>query len=525
MIYRLCGKHVSRTGGLFFRAFSILFISVYFVPSVLAAEVFIPAYLAQTRDRSEGTNGKTVVIVEEAHVNYEAQKAIVNILQDLAENESLRDIFVEGGWGDVSLTPLRQLTGPEHRKEVAEAYLRQGKISGDEYLSLATDLDIRLWGVEAPELYEANMKVFLEFSVVRSKLLSDLSQLTSQIQNLQSGVFTPAMLEILSYLRDFESQKISLLDYAQFVMKRLPGEAQRYPQLVRLMALTGQNGIYDPDKLTVEKKSVIQFLSKKLTKPELEDILALENQKTSDGELAFLDALLKKTHELSTLQSFPAPKNLIAYRNILREIVRMDTAAIFPELEQAEQEVLSAQKPTPEQMTLLTIVRGSGTLQKLFDLRLTETEFLGLDAGAKNLRLETWNGFLTEMCRKHGITYQPFDAKEFSKWIPVALSFYQTARAREKAMIENFDREIKDRGLGLAVLVAGGFHSRNIFDALKKQGYTVVLISPRFTPSDNRTQHEQYLEVLKSKWTEKEVPSSKLQDPSAKFSVPSSKIN
>jgi len=503
----------------------ILFIALYFVPSLFAAEVFIPTYLAQTRDRAEGTNGKTVVIVEAAHVNYEAQKAIANILQDLAENESLRDIFVEGGWGDVNLSPLRRLTTPERCKKVAEEYLRQGKISGDEYLTLATDLDVRLWGIEDPKLYESNMKVFLEFSAVRSQLLMKHKELDLQVQSLLPKVLNPAVLEVLAKRRDFETQTVSLLDYVQFLMGRLPGAAKRFPHLASLVSLSGQDGTYDPDKLAMEKKSVVQFLSQRLTKPELENVLTLGEQKTTEGELAFLETLLEKTHDLSKLEPFSTPKNLLYYRNILREIVRMDTAAIFPELEQAEREAVSAQKPSPEQAAFIEVARGSATLEKLFDLRLTESEFLGLDLNAQNLKIETWNGFLTGLSAKHGISYRPFDVTEFVKWAPVALSFYQTARAREKAMIENLDREIQGRDVLQASLVAGGFHSRNIFKALQKRGYTVVLVSPRFTPSNDPTQHEQYLKVLKSKWIGKDVPSPQFQNPDAKFAVPSSKIN
>ncbi len=482
-----CNKYARGGGHLFFRTFSILFVIVYFAPLLFAAEIFIPFHLAQIRDRSEGTNGKTVVIVEEAHVDYGAQKAIAAILQDLAENESLRDIFVEGGWGDVSLTPLRSLTGPERRKEVAKEYLRQGKISGDEYLSLATDLDLRLRGIEDPKLYEANMNIFLQFSEVRSKLLNELKQLDPQIQNLQPKVLMPAMLKIMTMRREFEDQKISLLDYAQFLMSKMgafilsekssvPGVA-RFPHLAKIVALSGGNGTYDPDKLAVEKKSVVRFLSQNLTKPELEDILALEDQKTAEGELVFLEALLKKARDLSKAESLSPPKNLISYRNILRGIVLMDTAAIFPELEHASQAVFLAEKPSAEQVAFMETVRGIGTLEKLFDLRLTEDEFVAL---------EQKNGD-SHFLKKNDCPRLDFlDTQEFEKWIPVALSFYETARIREKAMIENLDHEIEDRDLKLAALVAGGFHSRNIFDALKKRGYTVVLIFPRFAPSDDR---------------------------------------
>lgn len=531
-------------------AFLLFFLAV--TAPTFASEVFIPRDLATVRDRAEGSNDKTVLIIEEAHVDYGAQKAIADVLRDLAENESLRNIFVEGGWGDVSLTPLRNLTGPERRKEVAEEYLRQGKISGDEYLNLATDLDIGLWGIEDPKLYEANMNVFLRFSSVRPKLLDQLKSFNSKIQNLRSKMLTPATNELLDRRADYESQKLSLLDYIQYLTKRgtgiifpeggqalfssknepVPGKMVPvpFPHLAQLMALAGQNGFYDPDKVALERESAVRFLSQKLTKPEIEEILFLKDQKTPEGELCFLEALFTKVRSFPQARRELSLDNLNAYKTILQKTVSMDTSAIFTEIASAEREALAAQKPTQEQQTLLEIIDGVGTLEKLFDLRLTEAEFNVLrpskTRSSENSKtgswqgIAKWDGFLAEVCKKYGLSYQPFDATEFSEWIPVALSFYQTARERENAMIENLDREILDRGLTRAALVSGGFHSRNIFDALKNKGYTVLLVSPRFTPSSGtKGQHEQYLEVLRSKWT-----GNALKDPRTKIQEPNNKI-
>ena len=106
---------------------------------------------------------------------------------------------------------------------------------------------------------------------------------------------------------------------------------------------------------------------------------------------------------------------------------------------------------------------------------------------------------------------------------PFILELPLTLRPREVELTSSGPR---DRDLELAALVAGGFHSRNIFDALKKRGYTVVLVSPRFTPSDSRTQHEQYLEVLKEKWTGTEVQGPKFDVQSSKpEGVQSSRFN
>ncbi len=78
----------------------------------------------------QGSNGKTIILIQEAHVDYNAQKAIAEILKSLIQKENLRLILVEGGWGDVALTYLRNYGTPEGRLQVAERYLKDGKNSG-----------------------------------------------------------------------------------------------------------------------------------------------------------------------------------------------------------------------------------------------------------------------------------------------------------------------------------------------------------------------------------------------------------
>ena len=142
-------------------------------------------------------------------------------------------------------------------------------------------------------------------------------------------------------------------------------------------------------------------------------------------------------------------------------------------------------------------------LAKLFELRLTENEFKALssksDAGALNIKPETWNAFLKETGKKYGISYRPVDAQKFSIWVPEALAFYRTAQAREKAMLDNLVGQIEANRIERSVLLTGGFHSRDMCKALAGKGYTVLLVTPRFTPAKGQGTHERYLKIRNSK--------------------------
>ncbi len=501
----------------FLLAFLSLFFCLYFVP-LATAEVVIPQDLAMVRDRSEGKNGKSIVVVEEAHVQYAAQKALANLLQDLVENGSFRYVFVEGGWGNVSLAKLRSLTDLSRRGEIAERYLREGKISGEEYLDLSTDLDMHLWGVEDPKLYEANMKVFLSISEAQPGLLAAVGTLETETKALRTGLLTPAMNEVLDKRQALDDQKITLLDYALFLSKALPDEGVRYPHLVQLATLSGGNGFYDPDKVAFEKESAVRFLSNRLTKPELEAILALGGEKTAEQGVCFLEALLAKTASFPEARKELSLQNLRSYRDLLQKTVGMDSSVLQDEIEKAGREVLLSLNPSQKQQEFLGVLQGIRFLKKLFNLTLGLNEFQRASSHDFEFDLVAWDSFLKTQCAKNSIPYVSFDGAVFAKYIPEARTFYETAIAREAAMVKNAVVLIEGAGLRRAVFVMGGFHSRAIFKALKERGYGVTLVSPRFNPENDQTAHDQYLNVLKYKWTGRsESAGPELKSQSAKI--------
>lgn len=492
--------------------FLLLLLPMGCLSLIFASEVFIPPQLGQVRDKAEGIRGKTVVIIEEAHVAYHAQKVLAEILEDLIRHESFRHVFVEGGWGDVSLTGLRHLASGDRRREVGERYLREGKISGEEYLNLTTDLEMNLWGVEDPGLYAENMKAFLQLSPEQPRLEKEISQIKNRLVQLEPDILTESQIRILSMNRDYESKKDSLLDYAKFLMDHLSERSGQYSNLTRLLGFSGGNDVYDADKVSLEKQSAVRFLSRRLTKPELESLLLLEEQGNMEQEAVFLDELLGEINEYSGSPGVPNFVNLENYRNVIKEASHMDAGKLFEELKVAAKDVFMTQMPTDKQQTFFRISQGVSTLEKLVSLRLTEDEFLALAKEKEPFPLHEWSEFLSGLTNgEPRLSFSGDGLRFLEPWISVAVAFYQSARAREQAMVENLIREMDVRSLDRAIFITGGFHSRNFLKAFKDQGFTVLLVSPKFTSEDESAMHEKYLKILKDKWvgvTKLEVRSS-----------------
>lgn len=483
-----------------------------------AYAIQIPPDLATVQEKSDGTRPKTFVLIQEAHVDYNAQKAIIEILKKLIQEDSLRLILVEGGWGDVSLSYLRNYGSPEGRTKVAEQFLREGKISAEEYLDLTSDFSISLWGLEDPQLYEDNMKAFFAANEKAKRDLEGLGQLKTLTDRLGEKIFSPGLREFLKKKDAFDHQKISLIDYLHF-LSPIP-EAQksfeRFPVLRRIHDLSAGGKDFDVEKVDWEKQEILRALSRRLTKPELERLQIGKSRKNPEDEIRFLRTLMEMLKRYPALQKKVRFENLARYTKVLGEIVHADSGQIFDPLKGLEQASASAMARTDDERKLLEGIRLLGLLEKLFELKLVSSEHEEL----RNLLVATpdfsrFKKFLSEKSEPFQISSGMPDFELIARDVPLAMAFYDTALRREKALIDHAVEKMESEDAAAAAVILGGFHAKRMAESLKAKGYSVLSLIPRFVLTDASHSQENYFEILKYKWNfhEKRDSADKMVSP------------
>ena len=147
----------------------------------------VPKELGTVSERHSlsSTGSKFIVIIQDAHADYQAQKNFAGILATLAGGNGLRLILAEGGTGDISLRHLRGYSTPAGRERMADKMLKQGLFAGHEYLDVVSVLPLILWGIEAPELYESNLKALIRTEELRLELEPKLDQIAAVISRLE----------------------------------------------------------------------------------------------------------------------------------------------------------------------------------------------------------------------------------------------------------------------------------------------------------------------------------------------------
>ncbi|MFA6599522.1 MAG: hypothetical protein WCU74_00720 [Candidatus Omnitrophota bacterium] len=171
--------------------------------------------------------------LQDAHAVYEAQAHLAGIVESLVRSEKISTILVEGASGSVDLKGLRSLADRTLRKKVSRRFLKQGKISGEEYFQISSDAPVELVGIEDPGLYRLNSEVFLKILSRRKEALRILAQSEGLLRSKESEVWPSSFRRLTELKRRSEADRGFWLSYLEALRKESSGlnvPVDRYPQ-------------------------------------------------------------------------------------------------------------------------------------------------------------------------------------------------------------------------------------------------------------------------------------------------------
>ncbi len=125
-----------------------------------------------------------VVLLEDAHLENDAQLKIASVLHYLSKTWGIENVGVEGAQGEILHRTLSGFPHAISRKILADYLLSKKWISGPEYAALALEPKLRLYGIEDPQIYEQNRKAFLK----GARIAQDHKQVISKMERTLESV-------------------------------------------------------------------------------------------------------------------------------------------------------------------------------------------------------------------------------------------------------------------------------------------------------------------------------------------------
>ena len=482
-------------------SFSDVISNAYRVPSKevqvsnLVEKIQIPSSLGTIQDQfvSRSTFPVSLIHIEDAHGEPEAQKNTQAILEHLQKKYSIQTFFLEGAWSKLDPKLIRNIS-PENRKELTQ----KGILGGAELFlnqEPGTKNQVTGYGVEDLGLYEKNLE---QFRVV----LSAKSETDSFLNEMKAGLLTKASQvlkkELGEYFRQWSFHEEVSSDYGAHIRvltelsKRnlqidLNAAREQYdwPQLVRFQKLKSyelrDSGSVNRDSSRAEEENLQEWLSEKKLKAEW--IFNHETQ-TTNHESRGTREMFETFYAAAAPQGFSFKDypelSKIWGKKILEQ--ELDAPTLINEMEALENKLIEKLAKTSDEKKLIRKYREYLLLKKLLHLELSKKEWVTLRGTRYALHAaRTEYRVQSEVGLKNAVS--------------VAYAFYETAELRDEAMLNHTLDWIKKENIEKAAIITGGFHSDGLSKLFKQKNISYLRIQPRITQIKGR---DNYLKLMTS---------------------------
>lgn len=451
------------------------------------SKIVIPRDYGLVKSRYTAKDSKKLVIhIQDAHCNYEAQSNIIKILECLIKNDGLGLISVEGADGFIDTSWFKAFPDDQIKKEVADYFMKKGEITGPEFLSITSDLPIKLFGAETRSYYIENLNAFTSSYPLKEDTEKYFNQIKAAINKLKAVIYSAELKELDARNQDYESKKISFTDYVKYLETlgvKHKMVLRQYENLFKLVSVLIYEKKIDFNVVDKERASLIDVITKKLDKEQLTELvnksLEFKVGKIASAEYySYLKGLAAK-YGVSLPNDYPNLFNYIIYNSVYS---RIENEQLFNDIKKFEEAVKEKIFANDDQRTLDKLSRHINILLGLTNIKLLNGDFDYYKANREAFSHEAFAGFIDKMAARYGFAYEVDPPSEaVIESMPRLEDFYAIAIKRDKALVDNTLRAMKKEDALISVLVTGGFHTEGISKLLEKEKTSYIVVCPNIT--------------------------------------------
>ncbi len=475
--------------------FHWVFISLYFSSFIFLSPVFSDKQETYTPDFSEafgkvngsfkGKSGKTVLLVQDAHCNFEAQRNTSEILNSLSQTKAIPLIGLEGAQGEFEEDLFASDPNRQAVQEITYSFLKDAWLTGPEFFVINSDLakGTELLGVESRDLYFKNLEAFRNAYRSFQKFEPAFQALQENLDQLKEKVYSKKMFELDRILQSYERGEIlfqpyfsSLMDFAESVGHKVD------PQSV----VAEQQNVFmlekqlDFELLEKQRADLINQLSKDLA-PEIsgqllsQTLLFKTNRLSAWKYYGFLFRLSKDRN--IDLKNFP---QVAIYHNYIYHVKEILEPELFEKIEGLTNGLKEKLLQSAQEKELNEIDVKVGLITRLCHFRISNSEFEYFQKHSDEFE---WDKIVSPLAkiaddRQVPLVF-PEDLKNLEGVTSLFKAFYEFALQRDEAMLNASLQGMEEKKVSLMMLVTGGFHTQGIAQALKEKDISFFIITPK----------------------------------------------
>ncbi len=322
---------------------------------------------------NDGFKKPTVVLIQDVHMNAEAQESIRQTLVDLIQKKEVALVGLEGAFGPLDFSGFQTYEDQPSVRAAADFLLKEKVIPGAVHAGLTAGSKAPVFvGVDDRQHYQANVEAYKNSVGLAGTAKVDLALRERALAKKIRETYSPRLRSFDADVRAYRSGK---LEFGAYV-KRLARECSSVPPATALFlsALQKEKEL-NFSQIDSERSQLLHSLVPKLDKKGSSDLLDLSQQYRT-GDVTPVQ-FFERVANLCRKKGLPLSKypSLIAYMEYVALADRLDVSAVLSETKKMEDSAYKSLARTEPERRLVESSRKLYLTGKLVDFSLTKEEW------------------------------------------------------------------------------------------------------------------------------------------------------
>jgi hypothetical protein len=451
--------------------------------SLSASTFTLPQELGYIKESAEAPNsGRTVIHIQDAHCNYAAQKSIAEILNYLTTEYGIRAVNCEGAAESYDLSPFTDIPEKAIREKTADFFVKEGVVSAAEYYAVNNPEKVDLWGVEDPDLYLKNLKVYRDSLSYKDEVDRYLRSIRHILDNLKPHIYSDELLELDKHYAEYKDGKIAFKEYLLYLIslarKRMI-DIRSFSNIYLLSQTLGEEEKINFKRANNEKDDVVDKLKKLLSKNELEELMVMAGKLKTEriSQSDFYAYLVKKARSVKfDISGYTELQKYIMYISLYGAI---DRTKITQEIDTLEDRIKTSLYENDSQRELGVLSKNLSLTRNMFNISLTRDDYIYYEEHKEIFAVANYVSFIDKNAPLYKISVSlDKNIGSLDEYRARIEKFYEYSLERDKAFIKNI--KFTDHDRPSSIIITGGFHTENLRELFKNENVSYISIMPKF---------------------------------------------
>ncbi len=469
-------------------------------------------------DASLFDSKKLVINIQDLHCNPEVQRNISAVLSVLDKKFGLKNVYVEGGYGDVSTSWLCDIRDRSAKKQIIENLLEKGILTGSEAYSVLSDRPSLLKGLEDEKIHKANIIRLGHILEMRGYFEKKAGVLSNELESMENEFFSERNKHFNKLIEDHKKGNISSEKYYELLSKYvakinedtskfnnlLPVRMENYPNICSYLELSRISKSLKYDRISRQMEEVIKEIKTRLPYAEYKELLDKTNNFSNTDALYLLLPKISKAFGIGLENRYIDLNKFFEY---VENTKKLNPINLINEEKRLVEDIRIGFSNDVNELDVSFLADFFGYFKDYLFNTLSADDYSYFVARFDNFQ-KVWSKYSRNSTLKDII-------KEFR----LLNEFYKTNCLRNECFLSKLPLDPASPGLHreegknrsetdqetivksiknseVLVVITGGFHTSGLKESLARRGISYITITPNIT-KDSRHSNLVYTELAR----------------------------